>query len=226
VEETYEVVEAVEAGDADRLCEELGDFLMQAVLQAQIAKERGDFDIYDVLYGITEKLIRRHPHVFGDVEVETAEEVLRNWDRIKKAEKAGEEAPHSILSGIPRKLPALMRAMEVSKRAARSGFEWDHIEGVFDKLEEELQELQAAREAGDQEQIAEEIGDLLFTLVNIARFCKVEPEDALQKMINRFIARFERIEQTARQEGRLLEEMSLEEMEAIWQASKEGRGSR
>ncbi|MCC6443385.1 MAG: nucleoside triphosphate pyrophosphohydrolase [Armatimonadetes bacterium] len=220
VEETYEVVEAVEAADPDRLCEELGDFLMQAVLQAQIASEEGYFDIYDVLHGVTEKLIRRHPHVFGDVEVENSDDVLRNWDKIKKDEKAGEEKPPSVLHSIPRQLPALMRALEVSKRAARTGFEWDSIEGVFAKLDEELAELQAARESDDRQAVFEEIGDILFTVVNIARFLKIEPEDALQKMINRFNARFESIEAAARESGRTLEEMSLEEMEAVWQASK------
>jgi tetrapyrrole methylase family protein / MazG family protein len=164
---------------------------------------------------ITAKLVRRHPHVFGDVSVEDADEVLKNWDRIKQQEKGG--PPQSILAGVPSGMASLLRAYEVSKRAVRVGFEWPDLESVFDKLHEEEQELREALEEGRADRIEAEVGDLLFTLVNVARWAKVEPEEALRKMLNRFTARFMRMEQLA---DRDLRELSPEEWDVLWEAAK------
>jgi tetrapyrrole methylase family protein/MazG family protein len=220
IEETYEVVDAIDAGDAEDLCGELGDLMLQILFHAQLAKEEGVFDIEDVLDGISTKLIRRHPHVFGQTEVAGAEEVLHNWDQIKMQEK-GMETRASILDGVPKTLPALARAMEISKRAARAGFEWPNLEAVFAKLEEEVSELREEIYTGDDKRIAEEIGDLLFTIVNVARWMKVDPEDALRAMTMRFASRFRQIEEAAREAGRPLEEMTIEEMDAVWDRAKE-----
>ncbi|MDR3706919.1 MAG: nucleoside triphosphate pyrophosphohydrolase [Capsulimonadaceae bacterium] len=219
VEETYEVLDAIDSGDPDKYAEELGDLLLQVVFHSQLAREDSLFTIDDVIGHIVAKLIRRHPHVFGNVDVADADEVLRNWEVIKRGEK-GYEDRKSILDGVVRNLPGLMRAQEISKRAAKAGFEWDSIEGVFDKLSEEVAELREAREGGDRERIAEEIGDLLFTAVNLARFDKVDAEDALQRMVNRFIARFKRIEQVAESRGVSVDHLTQTEMEAIWQQAK------
>ncbi len=187
LEEAYEVLEAIDSKDPSLLQEELGDLLLQPIMHAQMAKAAGQFDSEAVAQGIVDKLVRRHPHVFGDVSVADADEVLRNWDAIKKQEK-GE--PQSILAGVPKGMASLLRAFEVSKRAARSGFEWPDQSAVFDKLREEENELREAICGGNQERIESEIGDLLFTVVNIARWSKVEPEEALRKMLDRFTKRF------------------------------------
>jgi tetrapyrrole methylase family protein / MazG family protein len=215
LEEAYEVLDAIDTGSADKLREELGDLLMQPVMHAQMRKLAGDFDIDDVARDITAKLVRRHPHVFGDVSVEDADEVLKNWDRIKQQEKGG--PPQSILAGVPSGMASLLRAYEVSKRAVRVGFEWPDLESVFDKLHEEEQELREALEEGRADRIEAEVGDLLFTLVNVARWAKVEPEEALRKMLNRFTARFMRMEQLA---DRDLRELSPEEWDVLWEAAK------
>lgn len=213
VEETYEVIDAIDSKDPDRLCEELGDFLLQALMHAQMDALEGSYDIDDVIAGITDKLIRRHPHVFANVSAQTADEVLANWDSIKKHEK-GES---SILVGVPKSLPSLLRAFEVSKRAARTGFDWPSLEDVFAKLEEERSELLTAIELGDKEHIRDEIGDLLFTLVNIARRLDVEPEDALRRMVQRFSSRFEEMEKSA---AKPLRELSMEEWDDLWERAK------
>lgn len=220
IEETYEVVDAVDAGDMEELCGELGDLLLQILFHAQLARERGDFDIARVIEGISTKLIRRHPHVFGDVEVASAEEVLHNWEQIKSAEK-GFEKRESLLDGVPNSLPSLMRAMEISKRAAGAGFEWPNLDAVIEKLDEEVHELKHEVAMGHRERAAEEIGDLLFTIVNVARWMKVDPEDALRTMTKRFAERFRRIEDAAKESGKLLEEMSIEEMDAVWDRAKQ-----
>jgi tetrapyrrole methylase family protein/MazG family protein len=217
IEEAYEAVEAVDSGRLETLCDELGDVLIQVVLNAQLAAEEGTFTITDVIEGVTAKLIRRHPHVFGDVTVADSAEVLRNWEAIKRTEKPERT---SILDGVPRDLPALMKAMEVSKRAVKVGFEWPSLGEVFAKLHEEIAELQAALPAADPEAIAGEIGDLLFTTVNIARFLKVDPEDALRTMVARFSDRFRHMEQAAAREGRPLTALSLEEWDRLWEAAK------
>ncbi len=216
IEEAYEVVEAIERDQPSALREELGDLLLQVLMHSQIASEAGQFDIHQVIQNLIAKLIERHPHVFGDVRAEDAETVLQNWDRIKREQTAQE----SILEGIPRSMPALLRALEVSKRAARAGFEWENIQGVVEKLEEELTELRSAIEQANSQRIAEEIGDALFTLVNIARHARLDPEDSLCKMVDRFIARFQWMEQTARQQGRSLESLTPDEWEELWQKAK------
>lgn len=219
IEEAYEVLEAMDLGDPAKYAEELGDLLLQVVFHAQLAREADEFTLDDVVRAISEKLIRRHPHVFGDTQAANADEVLVNWEKIKRSEK-GYEARKSILDGVPKGLPALLRAQEIAKRAARAGFEWESIEGVFDKLEEEVKELRAAQIEEDRGAVADEIGDILFTVVNLARFEKVDAEDTLQRMVTRFKARFARIEEAAEARGIGLEDLTQSEMEEIWQAAK------
>ncbi len=224
IEETYEVVEAIDADDSDLLCEELGDVLLQVVFHAQLAAETGVFSIDDVSAQIVEKLVRRHPHVFGTVNVADSDEVLRNWERIKKQEKAGQEARRrdSLLDGIPGGLPALMQAMEVSKRVVKVGFEWGQFPDVLAKLDEETAELKAelAADPMNPDKVCAELGDLLFTLVQVARWQKLDPEEALRKMLARFSARFRHIERRAAEQKRLLTDMSLTEMDALWDEAK------
>jgi tetrapyrrole methylase family protein/MazG family protein len=220
IEESYELAEAIDGGDPDKYAEELGDLLLQVAFHAQLAREEDIFDCDDVIRHIVEKLIRRHPHIFGDVSVSSAEEVLTNWEAIKRSEK-GYEDRKSILDGIVAALPALMRAMEVSKRAAKAGFEWDSIDGVFEKLDEEVKELREARLQQIKERVAEEIGDLLFTVVNLARFENVDAEEALHRMVTRFTMRFKRIEEAAGERGIALESMTLPEMEEVWKLAKQ-----
>ena len=219
IEEAYEVVEAIEGGSPSKLAEELGDLLLQVVFHAQLAREAGAFAIGDVTQAIVEKLIRRHPHVFGSVSVSGEDEVLRNWEQIKRGEP-GYEDRVGILDGIPPALPALMRALEVSKRVVKVGFEWPTVNEVLDKVEEELGELRAEIASGETTRTADELGDLLFTLVNVARHLKIDPEDALRRMTQRFAARFRHIEQRAAETGRTVSDLSLAEMEAAWQAAK------
>lgn len=225
VEETYEAIEAIDHDDPDHLCEELGDVLLQVVFHAQLASEEGIFNIDDVTNGIVEKLVRRHPHVFGEIEVEDSAEVLRNWERIKREEKAarGQAAqPSSLLDGVPKSLPALLLALEISKRVVKVGFEWKSLDDVIAKLEEEWGELKAelAHPEPDAERVQAELGDLLFTVVQIARWNKIDPEDALRAMTARFSRRFQYIEQQAAAQGRALTEMTLEEMDALWDEAK------
>jgi tetrapyrrole methylase family protein/MazG family protein len=219
IEETYEVVDAMESGDRADLKEELGDLLLQVVFQSQICSEEGAFTFDEVAGGIADKLVRRHPHVFGDVEADTAEEVIRNWERIKKTEKGG-ETPRSLVDGIPRHLPALSKAHLVQKRVARVGFEWDEIGGVVAKLEEELAEVKEAMEKQDAGAIREELGDLLFSAVNLSRYLGHESEELLNENVRKFMRRFRAVETQVHDEGRELEECSLDELEAVWQAVK------
>ncbi len=216
LEETYEVMDAIDRRDWPGLAEELGDLLLQPVFFAEMAAEQGLFSIADSLDAINEKLVRRHPHVFGDVEAETPEDVKQRWDEIKKQEKAeqGITATTSVLDGVPRNLPALMEAEKISKKAADLRFEWPNIDGVVEKLQEEAAELASAREAANQEHIEHEVGDLLFTIVNLARFLKVDPEQALRKTNRRFRQRFAFVE---REIG---EDTPLERMEELWQQAK------
>jgi tetrapyrrole methylase family protein/MazG family protein len=220
LEETYEVLDAIGGGDPLAYADELGDLLLQVVFHAQLARERGEFTMRDILRSIVSKLVRRHPHVFGDVVAKDAADVLFNWAAIKKVEKGAEERT-SILDGVPRSMPSLMRAQEISRRAAKAGFEWESIDGVFAKLDEEIQELRDAIASDNADEIEAELGDLLFTAVNLARFRKVDAESALGAMVERFKARFHNIEGYALREGRALADLSLDEMEAVWQASKE-----
>lgn len=219
IEETYEVIDAIDHGSPDKLEDELGDLLLQVLLHSQIASETGQFDIADVCERIRKKLLRRHPHVFGDVEVAGVDDVLHNWEEIKSREP-GREAITSAIGGVPSSLPALMRATEISKRAARTGFEWPDIHGVFDKLHEETEELKQAVTSGEREKIKSEIGDLLFTVVNIARWTKVDAEESLREMLDRFQSRFSVIEERARESGKSIGDLTIDEMDAIWNEAK------
>ncbi|MEP6756423.1 MAG: nucleoside triphosphate pyrophosphohydrolase [Chthonomonadales bacterium] len=219
IEETYEAIEAIDANDPDALCEELGDVLLQVVFHAQLETELGVFDIQDVIRKIVDKLIRRHPHVFGDLSVEDSAEVLRNWEQIKKSEKA-EGWRESALDGVPVGLPALMRALEISKRAVKVGFEWEKFEDVLAKLDEEVAELRGAIATADAREVKSEVGDLLFTIVNVARWQKIDPEVALREMVDRFGRRFRFIEKRAKETGRAVSELSLAEMDKFWDEAK------
>ncbi|KUK14478.1 MAG: nucleoside triphosphate pyrophosphohydrolase [Synergistetes bacterium] len=218
LEETYEVVDAVKRRDYVSLKEELGDLLLQVVFQAQITKEEGLFDIKDVIETISEKLINRHPHVFGKENFKDADEVLLNWERMKKEEKNKK----SILDGVPLHIPALLRAYELQERARRVGFDWERTEDVMKKVEEEWKELKEAYHSGDARKMEEELGDLLFAIVNLARFMGVNPELALHNVNEKFKRRFSYIEEKAREQGKPLSSFSLEEMEALWEESKKG----
>jgi len=219
IEEAYEVVEAIEEGNPEEVCEELGDLLLQIVFLARIGQESGDFEFDDVVRGINKKLLRRHPHVFGDEKAENAEEVLHRWEQIKKEEKKDRKRK-SILEGIPRSLPALLKAHRLQDRAARVGFDWEHLSQVLEKVEEETSEFKEALEKKNPEEIENEFGDLLFALVNLSRFIKVSPEDALRKTISRFIARFQHIEEYAARQQVELHTLTLEEMEHLWNEAK------
>ena len=217
LEEAYETLEAINEGDDAHLREELGDLLLQAVFHAQIAKERGAFDIDGVAGSINEKLIRRHPHVFAEAEAADSREVLRQWEQIKREEK-GEGA--SLMQGHAAALPALLRAQNIQKKAARVGFDWPDVSGVFAKVEEEILEVRQAIEQGAAAHIEEEIGDLLFAAVNLARHLKVDAETALIAATAKFINRFQSVEKAIAAQGKKIEEASLDEMETAWQQAK------
>ena len=218
VEEAYEVVDAIDRDDRRGLAEELGDFLLQAVFAAEIARAEGTFDIYDVITAIHDKLVRRHPHVFGDVEAKDAEEVLVNWEKLKNEERKAENK--SVLDGVPQTLPALLKASRLTEKAARVGFDWRRTADVFDKVQEEIAELRAAVDGGDDGMIQEEIGDLLFTVANIARKVEVNAEEALQATNRKFVRRFRSMERTVRENGRNLDQLTLEQMDALWDQAK------
>ncbi len=220
IEETYEVIEAIDSGRMDKLEEELGDLLLQVAFHTALAEERADFTFQDVVNGITQKLIRRHPHVFGDVIVQDSQEVLRNWDIIKKREKGNAgEAEESVMARINRSLPALLLAEEVQKKAAKVGFDWDKFEDAWDKVYEEIDELKAAY-LDNNSNIEEEMGDLLFAIVNICRFLKISPEIALLGSVRKFLKRFAFIEDKLRQNGLKWEEMDLKSLDIIWEEAK------
>jgi len=224
LEETYEVMDSIDARDWDGLADELGDLLLQVVFFSQMAKEAGHFEVTDAIEAINSKLIRRHPHVFADGDAKTSDEVLRKWDEIKATEKAAvakaDEKPKGLLSGVPRSLPALMEASKIASRAAGAGFDWNNVDEVLEKLREELAELDGARKAGSPEALQDEIGDLLFVIVNIARFLKVDPEQALRGTNTKFRRRFAHIEQGLEAQGKSPKEASIEEMERLWQDAK------
>ncbi len=221
IEETYEVLESIDEQDPVKLREELGDLMLQIVFHARMAEEAGAFGIGDVLAAINEKLIRRHPHVFGSVQADTAQEVLFNWEQIKQAERRAANGQASILDGVPRELPALLRAHRLQEKASRVGFDWKEAAEVLQKVVEELQELRGAMEEHSAERMEAEFGDLLFSLVNLSRFIAVNPEEALRKTIARFIARFRFIEEELGRRGRSLKDSTLPEMDALWQKAKE-----
>jgi MazG family protein len=242
VEETYEVIEAMEAGDAREFASELGDLLLQVVFHSVMAEEAGTFTISDVIESIHSKMVRRHPHVFGDVKAATSAEVLKNWEQLKAAERTaegkpgrGKEADESMLAGVSRSLPAALEAYELTRRAAKIGFDWDDVEGIFDKIEEEKREILSAistekddagkrrhvrSNGGPNAQTEEEAGDLLFAAVNVARFLDVNPEIALKKANRKFKERITWMESAARREGQRLADLPRARMEELWDESK------
>lgn len=239
IEEAYEVLETIEAQDDPKLKEELGDVLLQVLFHAQIGREHNTFTIEDVLETLADKLIRRHPHVFGETKVSGAEEVVHRWEEIKRREKSdrsGNGDEGSALDGVPKALPALLRAYQLQVRAARVGFDWPHDEAgyarVVGKVHEELREVEEARAAVAQDatetarrHLQDEIGDILFALVNLARLVKVNPEEALRGAANRFASRFAHMERVAKTRGRSLSEMTLAEMDRLWDEAKTAEGN-
>lgn len=219
LEEAYEAADAIDTNDSTALCEELGDVLLQVVFHAQIAAEENDFAFDEVVDGICRKLVLRHPHVFGDVKADTSAEVKRNWDAIKKQEK-GQNTITDTLTSVPRAFPALMRAAKVQGRAAKEGFDWPDVRGALDKTEEELAELKAAIQGNDTGEMAEELGDLFFSIVNISRYIQVDPEQAATAATDKFIGRFEKLEALAMERGLDLKTATLEEMDALWDIIK------
>lgn len=213
IEEAYEALDAMESGNREHLAEELGDLLLQIVFQSQMASEEGSFNFSDVARGISDKLIRRHPHIFGDVKVADSKEVLRNWDAIKKTENKARE---SALDGVPKHTPPLHRAYQLQKRAARVGFDWSDIQDVFAKLEEEIAELKEAVAAKNRKHVLEELGDVLFSTVNIARFVKVDPAYALELTNAKFSRRFRIVENEIVSSGRKMKDCTLAQMDEIW----------
>jgi tetrapyrrole methylase family protein / MazG family protein len=220
LEEAYEVLEAIEEGTPDKLKDELGDLLFQVIFHAQLARERGDFDIYDILAGTIAKMTRRHPHVFGSAAASTPKEALQNWEEIKRQEKTATQAT-SVLDGVPRQLPSLLRAQRLQDKASRVGFDWQQIEQVWEKLSEELQELRASIAREERAKIEEEVGDVLFSLVNLARFLEINPDEALHKTTAKFIQRFQFIERELSRQGKTPKQATLAEMDALWQQAKQ-----
>jgi MazG family protein len=233
IEEAYEVLEALESGNDAKFAEELGDLLLQVVFHAQIAAEEKRFTAADVVREIHQKMVRRHPHVFGEKRARDAGEVLKNWEQIKAEERrakngeqgsgagsAAEKAPAPLLDGIPNTLPAVMQGFQLTRRASRIGFDWENVEGVVEKLQEELGELRKAQTAESAKQIEDEIGDVLFAAVNLARFLKVDPEIALKRTNAKFTSRFREMERLALGSGRALADVPRAEMEALWQRAK------
>ena len=213
LEEAYEVLEVMEEG-GKKLKEELGDLLLQICMQSEIQSEAGNFDIYDVAESINEKLIRRHPHVFGNTEVENSEEVMVNWEEIKKTEDSHKDR-ESVIDGIPITLPSMQKAYKIQKKAAKVGFDWENADGAMLKLEEEIEEVREAVKEGDVSHIEEEIGDMIFAVINIARKLKVDPEEALNRTIKKFDKRFRYIEKNTD-----IKKADLKEMEKLWQEAK------
>ena len=223
IEETYELIEAIDEKEPVKIREELGDLLLQIVFHAQIAKDQEEFDINDVIEGISSKMVSRHPHVFGDAKFETPEEVTKQWQDRKKEEGKFKE---SALEGVPKELPSLLRAHRLQSRAAKVGFDWEKVEDVFGKLDEELKEFKVALGNKDKKEIEDELGDILFVLVNISRFVGVNAEEALRKTISKFISRFRYIEMKAANKGRQLSAMTQDEMDALWNEAKMGEKKR
>jgi tetrapyrrole methylase family protein / MazG family protein len=220
LEETYEVLEAIDAGDPRDHCEELGDLLLQIVFQAQLRKEEGRFEFADVATAISEKLVSRHPHVFGDTEVKDAEGVLRQWAALKREEKKAKGRGESVLEGVPKEMPALARADRLTEKASRVGFDWPDAAGAREKVTEELRELDEAVAANDTRAVEHEVGDLLFAVANLSRKLGVPPEEALRGTVARFIARFEHVERELARRGVPHGEATLAEMDELWDEAK------
>jgi len=230
IEEAYEVLDALDGADDVKFAEELGDLLLQVVFHAQMADEAGRFTIVDVIREIYEKMIRRHPHVFGKRRARDAAEVLRNWEIIKKAERLAkgeveEEAAESVLDGVPRSLPGLLEGYQLTRKAARIGFDWENVEGLFEKLREETEELRQVLEKRGGKEVEGEVGDILFVAVNLARFLKIDPEIAMKKASGKFNKRFREMERMASEEGTRLAEVARGRMEELWEEAK-GREKR
>lgn len=224
IEETYEVIEAINKDDKELLCEELGDVMMQVVFHSQIETEQGGFNFDDVCDGVCKKLIIRHPHVFSDERADTSDDVLIKWDEIKKKTK-NQKTQTSVMQSIPRGLPALMRAEKVQKKAKKVGFDWDNIQGAFDKVGEETQELKEAVASGDKDKILDELGDLIFSAVNVARFVDTDPEEALTHTTDKFISRFEKVERLANERNIDMKSSTLEELDELWNEAKKDIGN-
>jgi MazG family protein len=231
IEEAYEVLDAMKGGDDGKFAEEMGDLLLQIVFHSQIATEEGRFTVADVIREVHEKMVRRHPHVFGEKRAKDAAEVLRNWEQIKAAERAakGKEKPakangnrQSLLDGVTRGLPAMLEGLQLTRKAARAGFDWENAEGVFEKLREELGELRQATATQDARKMEEEAGDLLFAAVNLARFLQVDPEIALKNANRKFTRRFQQMERLSEESGRAFADVPRGEKEALWETAKRG----
>ncbi len=221
LEECYEVLEAIDKGSPQAVCQELGDLLLQIVFLSQIFEERKHFDIGDVSNGIADKLVRRHPHVFEGVKVENMEDLNRQWDEIKNREQGAQTEKSGLLQNIPKALPALSRAQKITDRAGRVGFDWPDAQGVVEKIHEEFHEFKNALNKNDAKEIEHEFGDILFSLVNLARFLDIDSENALQKAVNRFKTRFEFLEQKLSKDGRDLSTVPLTEMDKLWEKAKD-----
>ncbi|KAA3606420.1 MAG: nucleoside triphosphate pyrophosphohydrolase [Calditrichaeota bacterium] len=215
LEETYEVLEALDDRNYSELKIELGDLLLQVFFHAELAREKGLFDLGDILFEISDKLVRRHPHVFGNEEANSPEKVRANWEQIKL-----KEGRKSVLEGVPKELPSLLRAYRLTSKASKVGFDWNSPEGAFEKLEEEIHELKDEMKVGNKEKMEEELGDMLFALVNFSRFYDINPEDALRKTTAKFIRRFTHVEETLQKNGKLPQDSTLEEMDKIWDEAK------
>ncbi len=219
VEEFYELIDALDEDDPEGIKEELGDLLFQIVLQSQLSKEEEIFSINDVVEGIARKMVRRHPHVFGEKDLKTSDDVIRSWAEHKKCEGKNH---HSAIGGVPKSLPALVRAQKLQMKATKAGFDWEKIEDVFGKLDEEVGELKKALKDGKKAEIEDELGDIFFVLVRISNFLDINPEDSLRKTIRKFTGRFEHIETEAARQGRRINDMTLAEMDALWERAKKG----
>ncbi len=215
IEETYELADAITEEDWQGIREELGDLMLHLIFYSKIGSEQNAFTLYDVLHGICEKLIARHPHVYGDVKVNNDEEVKKNWENLKL-----KEGKKSVLGGVPQSLPATVKAMRLQEKAKQVGFEWENKNQVWEKVQEEISELHEAVEQGEQKKVEEEFGDVVFSLINYARFLKIDAENALELTNKKFIRRFTEMEKEAMQHGKKLDEMTLEEMDAIWNSIK------
>ena len=215
IEEVYELSDAIVEGDMDEIKKELGDIMLHLVFYSRIASETNEFDVTDVLNGVCEKLIHRHPHIYGDVEVKDEAEVKANWEKLKL-----KEGKKSVLEGVPKSLPAMVKSIRMQEKARGVGFDWDTSEQVWDKVQEELSELKEEVQKGDEQKTSEEFGDLLFSLINYARFVNVNPEDALEKTNKKFLQRFQYMESEIEKKGLKLSELSLEEMDVYWNAAK------
>jgi XTP/dITP diphosphohydrolase len=215
IEETYELSDAILSNDYDELKGEIGDIMLHMVFYSKIASEKNEFDVADVLNAICDKLVHRHPHIYGDVEAKTEEEVKANWEELKL-----KEGKNSVLQGVPKSLPAVVKASRIQEKVKGVGFDWDNKDQVWDKVQEEIQEFREEEKNGNKERMEEEFGDLMFSLINYARFIGVNPEDALEKTNRKFIKRFQYLEEKTNSQNQSLKEMSLDEMEAIWQEAK------